>query len=49
MACEVTGPHEFPQCSHSVNGEFCVDVGEQIAFLVTGVLRELTDASRPEG
>jgi phosphate transport system protein len=28
-------------------GDHCVDVGEQIAFLVTGVFREFTDASRP--
>lgn len=27
-------------------GDHCVDVGEQIAFLVTGVFREFTDASR---
>ncbi|HEX2057660.1 MAG TPA: phosphate signaling complex protein PhoU [Actinomycetota bacterium] len=26
-------------------GDHCVDVGEQIAFLVTGVFREFTDAS----
>ncbi len=30
-------------------GDHCVDVGEQIAFLVTGVFREFTDASHPEG
>lgn len=29
-------------------GDHCVDVGEQIAFLVTGVFREFTDASNPE-
>lgn len=29
-------------------GDHCVDVGEQIAFLVTGVFREFTDASHPE-
>jgi len=29
-------------------GDHCVDVGEQIAFLVTGVFREFTDASRPD-
>ena len=28
-------------------GDHAVDVGEQIAFLVTGVFREFTDASRP--
>lgn len=28
-------------------GDHCVDVGEQIAFLVTGIFREFTDASRP--
>lgn len=27
-------------------GDHCVDVGEQTAFLVTGVFREFTDASR---
>ncbi|HEV2754804.1 MAG TPA: phosphate signaling complex protein PhoU [Actinomycetota bacterium] len=30
-------------------GDHAVDVGEQIAFLVTGVFREFTDASHPEG
>lgn len=30
-------------------GDHCVDVGEQIAFLVTGVFREFTDASHPGG
>ena len=29
-------------------GDHCVDIGEQIAFLVTGIFREFTDASRPE-
>ena len=29
-------------------GDHCVDIGEQIAFLVTGVFREFTDASHPE-
>ncbi|HVL63557.1 MAG TPA: phosphate signaling complex protein PhoU [Actinomycetota bacterium] len=29
-------------------GDHCVDVAEQIAFLVTGVFREFTDASHPE-
>ena len=29
-------------------GDHLVDVGEQVAFLVTGVFREFTDASRPE-
>lgn len=28
-------------------GDHCVDIGEQIAFLVTGIFREFTDASRP--
>lgn len=28
-------------------GDHAVDIGEQIAFLVTGVFREFTDASRP--
>lgn len=28
-------------------GDQCVDIGEQIAFLVTGVFREFTDASPP--
>lgn len=30
-------------------GDHTVDVGEQIAFLVTGVFREFTDASHPVG
>ena len=30
-------------------GDHAVDVGEQISFLVTGVFREFTDASHPEG
>ena len=30
-------------------GDHAVDIGEQIAFLVTGVFREFTDASHPEG
>jgi phosphate transport system protein len=30
-------------------GDHCVDVGEQIAFLVTGVFREFEDASHPTG
>ncbi len=29
-------------------GDHAVDIGEQIAFLVTGVFREFTDASHPE-
>ena len=29
-------------------GDHAVDIGEQIAFLVTGVFREFTDASRPD-
>ena len=29
-------------------GDHAVDVGEQIAFLVTGVFREFTDASHPD-
>ena len=29
-------------------GDHCVDIAEQIAFLVTGVFREFTDASHPE-
>lgn len=29
-------------------GDHCVDIGEQIAFLVTGVFKEFTDASHPE-
>ncbi|MFN2388477.1 MAG: phosphate signaling complex protein PhoU [Actinomycetota bacterium] len=28
-------------------GDHCVDVGEQVAFLVTGIFREFTDASHP--
>jgi phosphate transport system protein len=30
-------------------GDHCVDIGEQIAFLVTGVFREFSDASHPDG
>lgn len=30
-------------------GDHAVDIGEQVAFLVTGVFREFTDASRPSG
>jgi phosphate transport system protein len=30
-------------------GDHAVDIGEQIAFLVTGVFREFTDASHPDG
>ena len=29
-------------------GDNTVDVGEQIAFVVTGLFREFTDASHPE-
>lgn len=29
-------------------GDHCVDIGEQVAFLVTGQFREFTDASHPE-
>jgi phosphate transport system protein len=29
-------------------GDHCVDIAEQISFLVTGVFREFTDASHPE-
>lgn len=29
-------------------GDHCVDVAEQVAFLVTGIFREFTDASHPE-
>jgi len=29
-------------------GDHAVDIGEQIAFLVTGVFREFTDASHPD-
>jgi phosphate transport system protein len=29
-------------------GDHCVDIGEQVSFLVTGVFREFTDASHPE-
>lgn len=29
-------------------GDHCVDVGEQVAFLITGVFREFTDASRED-
>lgn len=30
-------------------GDHAVDIGEQVSFLVTGVFREFTDASHPEG
>lgn len=30
-------------------GDHAVDIGEQISFLVTGIFREFTDASHPEG
>ena len=30
-------------------GDHAVDIGEQVAYLVTGELRELTDASHPIG
>jgi phosphate transport system protein len=30
-------------------GDHAVDIGEQVAYLVTGELRELTDASHPAG
>ena len=30
-------------------GDHAVDIGEQIAFLVTGVFREFSDASHPDG
>jgi phosphate transport system protein len=29
-------------------GDHAVDIGEQTSFLVTGVMREFTDASHPE-
>jgi hypothetical protein len=29
-------------------GDNAVDIGEQVAFLVTGEFREFTDASHPE-
>jgi len=29
-------------------GDNAVDIGEQVAFLVTGKFREFTDASHPE-
>jgi phosphate transport system protein len=29
-------------------GDHCVDIAEQVAFLVTGIFREFTDASHPE-
>jgi phosphate transport system protein len=29
-------------------GDICVDIGEQVAFVVTGLFREFTDASHPE-
>jgi len=29
-------------------GDHCVDIGEQVAYLVTGEFREFTDASDPE-
>src|SRR3981081_1920803 len=30
-------------------GDHAVDIGEQVAYLVTGVFQEFTDASHPEG
>ena len=30
-------------------GDHAVDIGEQVAFLVTGIFREFTDASHPPG
>ena len=30
-------------------GDHAVDIGEQVAYLVTGVFREFTDASHPDG
>ena len=30
-------------------GDHAVDIGEQVAFVVTGLFREFTDASHPEG
>lgn len=30
-------------------GDHCVDIGEQVSYLVTGVFREFTDASHPDG
>jgi phosphate transport system protein len=30
-------------------GDHAVDIGEQVSFLVTGVFREFTDASHPDG
>jgi hypothetical protein len=29
-------------------GDHAVDIGEQVAYLVTGVFQEFTDASHPE-
>jgi phosphate transport system protein len=29
-------------------GDHCVDIGEQVSFLVTGIFREFSDASHPE-
>jgi phosphate transport system protein len=29
-------------------GDIAVDIGEQVAFVVTGLFREFTDASHPE-
>jgi phosphate transport system protein len=29
-------------------GDHAVDIGEQVAFVVTGLFREFTDASHPE-
>jgi phosphate transport system protein len=29
-------------------GDHTVDIGEQIAFIVSGLFREFTDASRPD-
>jgi phosphate transport system protein len=30
-------------------GDHAVDIGERTAYMVTGVMREFTDASHPEG
>jgi len=30
-------------------GDNAVDIGEQVAYLVTGLFREFQDASHPEG
>ena len=58
-AVEVGGsdPHTREWAAHAMLiaryiervGDHTVDIGEQIAFVITGEFREFTDASRPGG